>query len=167
MRGEIKYFGYGANRSAPMMEAIIGRRPAGFEAILPGYELCVQTWGQMPRKVRKNLLEQNWGPEFRTYAARAADDKAKRVAGVVWSITGQERALLANWELDELWYDPVNVSVVDGRGRVVERVDTQIIDDPALAVVNGKRYRVFLNDRAKHLAVARRVGAAYLKEQRE
>ena len=71
MENEILYFGYGANRDANMLKAIIGRKPSGFPVKLEGFELCVQTWEEIPQNVRRNL-EKSWNPDFRTFCIRSA-----------------------------------------------------------------------------------------------
>ncbi len=57
---DIIYFGYGANRSADMMKAIIGRKPEGVPAMLIDYELCIQRWGEIPDKVKMILAKCGW-----------------------------------------------------------------------------------------------------------
>lgn len=158
-RKNILYFGYGANRDGDMMEAIIGRKPDGYPAIAVDYELCVQTWEEIPQKVR-NIIGGYWGPDFRTYCVRPA--KGKTVYGMVWFITKKERELVGNWELEKLWYEPIT-TVVTSEDGVEESAETQMINNLKIRrVVNGKHYPAFLNARNKMLTAAKKDQGRYL-----
>src|SRR3989344_519487 len=97
MGDELVYFGYGANRSGAMMHAITGRLPLAASARLDGYELCIQTWDEIPPDVRGTLTERGWSDMFRAYCIRKADGKS--VSGTAWNLTQQERDLVSEWDM--------------------------------------------------------------------
>jgi len=156
-----KYFGYGANRSQDMMTAIIGRRPNGDVATLYDHELCIQTWDEISPEVREKLV--HWDQNFRTYCIRPA--KGKKVKGVVWFLTDEERELVENWELISRWYKGITVDVETPDGKYI-KVETEMIDDPSIRqVVDGERYQIFLNKEEKMLEVAEKVREEFLEEK--
>lgn len=155
----ILYFGYGANRDGDMMEAIIGRKPDGYPAILENYELCVQVWEEIPEKVRK-IISGYWGLDFRTYCIRQA--KGKAVYGMVWFITKKERELVGNWELERFWYEPVTVEVT-GKDGIEKSVQSQAINSLKIKrAVDGEHYPIFLNNKKKMFAAAKSERDGYL-----
>jgi hypothetical protein len=159
MEAKIKYFGYGANRSSEMMEAIIGRRPEGYPAELRGYELCIQKWEEIPEQVRETLSN-NWEPGFGAYCIRPKE--GSQVTGQIWLLTEAERELVNNWEF---WYEQIEVQVEGQDGRI-SGVETEMIDDPKISqVVEGENYPTFLNKKEGMLEVATRVREGYLKER--
>lgn len=156
---EVLYFGYGANRSADMMKAIIGRKPQGFHAVLRGYELCVQRWEDVPENVRE-ILSHHWTPDFRSYCIRPGKGE---VLGNVWSLTELERELFDEWKIYDLWYQPINVHVKRYDGKEVE-VESDMVDNPNLQIVNDLHYRTFLNDKRKMLEVAVQTREEFLRK---
>jgi hypothetical protein len=159
MEAKVKYFGYGANRSSEMMEAIIGRKPEGYSAKLRGYELCVQEWEEIPEETRE-ILSNNWGSDFRTYCIRPKEGSL--VTGQIWLLTEAERELVNNWEF---WYEPIEVQV-EGREGTISGIETEMINDPKISqVVEGENYPTFLNKKERMLEVATRVREGYLKEK--
>lgn len=152
MERYIKYFGYGANRDPEMMAAIIGRRPRGILGTLPNYELRIQTWPEIPQRVRKLLV--NWDERFRTYCIKPK--KEAGVAGVMWHITRKERKLIDHWEINGLWYESANVVVLQADGKAI-RAETEVMGRlPARLRTDGLKYRTFLNPKNKMLEAARR-----------
>lgn len=164
MANRVAYFAYGANRNPEMIEAVIGRLPKGEPARLRGFELCVQTWPEIPEPVR-NILSPDWGPDFRAYRIRPAEDKSVR--GMIWYITPNELNLIKNWEIDGLWTEPARVSAdFVGRNHVERGVITSIIHDPSIKIsLKGERYDPFLNEKDKMLQAARRSREIYLRER--
>lgn len=147
------YFGYGANQTPEMMEAIIGREPAGQPAVLPGYELVIQQPGQIPAQVREVLLK-SWSVEevanFKTYAVRPAD--GTEVYGTLWEITQQERRHVDRWEMNNgLWYQKISVAVFAGGADT--QASTEMINNPALRRATPAD-PVFLNNKPRLLEVA-------------
>ena len=156
---ELLYFGYGANRSYEMMDAIIGRRPSGYYAELQGYELCVQLWGEIPERAREMLGERGWDPTFRAYCIRQASERI--VSGMLWSLTSGERELVSEWAMYGLWYETVTVPVTK-RGQIIE-AETEVINDPwIMQVVAGISYPEFLNKRKDMLRTSNMVRESYL-----
>lgn len=148
---QITYFGYGANSSLGMMEGIIGRKPSGFPATLEGYELYIQSWEEIPEKVREDL-EKYWDSDFKTYCIRRA--VGKKVSGTAWLITPEERQLVSNWEF---WYEPISAEVRDAQGQTTS-AETEVVNDQTIGeIVNGERYPVFLNSKEQMVDVAEKI----------
>lgn len=146
---EVRYFGYGANRSAEMMEAIIGRRPKGFPAKLSGFQLCIQTFGDLPSSVQFQLSPK-WGEGFKSYVARPSGDNLSTILGIIWTITPEERKRIDKWELAGPWYKIICLTV----GSV--QTEIQVVEGlPIAKVANGLRYKTFLNEKEKMFEVAR------------
>ena len=155
MLTKVQYFGYGANRTPEMMEAILGRVPKGYPATLSGFELCIQSWEEMPEQVKK-LLQPSWNSKFRTYFVRPVNRSTAIVKGKVWVITKQERQIIDNWELTGQWYKVYAMQFHKSEDQVTQ-IEIQVMDTPAATkVVNGKLYKNFLNSKEKMLRVARR-----------
>lgn len=151
---QINYFGYGANSDVLMVGAIIGRIPRGYWSMLPDYELCIQTWEEIPEAARDVLQKCGWGSGFRSYSIRRKAGAS--VWGKIWELTKKEWQLVANWEMHGIWYEPVTVRVAI-EGNRAEEARTEIVDDPAIKkVVNGSNYQKFLNSRNRMFAVATR-----------
>lgn len=151
MEAKILYFGYGANKSADMVNAIIGRTPDGFPFTLDGYELCVQSWKHIPPKARA-ILAGPWDEKFRSYSIRKAENNA--VSGMVWLITKKERAHVRNWELIGKWYQEKRLRVVNAQGKV-HVIITEIIEDQGIPKAHDNlNYPAFLNSKKKMLEVA-------------
>lgn len=158
------YFGYGANVSPEMMEAIIGRLPAGQPAKLHDFELVIQQGAQIKEAVRQTLGRGRSTEEvdsFRTYAIRPQAGAV--VEGIAWQITPSEREFIDYWEInDGRWYQKIEVKVdVDGEAAAAT---TEMIDDPSLALASTLEpsLPVFLNAKDRMLAVARLVHDDYL-----
>ncbi|HLD05694.1 MAG TPA: gamma-glutamylcyclotransferase family protein [Candidatus Nanoarchaeia archaeon] len=135
MTSTVRYFGYGANKTPEMMEAMVGRVPMGVPAVLEDFELCIQEWLEIPSNVREILFRCGWDPSFKTYCARRA--KGKKVNGMLWVLTPEEHALVGNWEMHGQWFEPLRVVVKDEQGTAFD-VLTEIMQGhsmtPALEV---------------------------------
>ncbi|MBI2326808.1 gamma-glutamylcyclotransferase [Candidatus Curtissbacteria bacterium] len=164
MANTVEYFAYGVNCVSEMMEALLGRIPKSYAARLNGYELCIQTWDEIPEPVR-NILSADWGPDFRAYRIRPAEDKSVR--GIVWQLSPEELALVKNWEMDGLWTETAEVIVhVNGQPDPVTGVETSVVTDPNIKIrFKGERYIIYLNDKDKMLQAARRSREIYLREK--
>ncbi len=152
----IYYFGYGANRDADMMHAMIGRRPEGKPAKLRNFELCVQHWHEVEEKVKKALTTCKWDSAFRTYCARLNVGKATE--GTLWLITKDEHRHVGNWEMHGHWYKPVKI-FLESEGKIVEAV-TEIINDKTLrsaAEIYGEKHPIYLNDKKQMFDAAKAV----------
>jgi hypothetical protein len=168
MSNMLTYFGYGANQSPEMMEAMVGRVPEGEPARLHDHELAIQQPHEISEVVRGILAayrtEQEVA-EFETYVIR------RRQGGVViamaWQLTPLERELVDNWEMnDGLWYQKTDVSVETARGLVA--ATTEIMDDPTFTAAVDLRpdLPVFLNNKDRLLEVAEIVREEYLAQKR-
>jgi hypothetical protein len=74
--------------------------------------------------------------------------KGSEVAGRVYELTSQERALIAEWEMIEFgWYKEMNMTAVLEDGTSVS-VNTEGLSDGASIdrVINGIDYPTYLND---------------------
>jgi hypothetical protein len=132
----INYFGYGANSTPEMMEAIIGRAPQGKPAVLSGYELCIQVWSEVPESA-KVRLSKGWGPDFQTYCIRPKDKS--NVTGTLWQITDDERWMVSQWEY---WYEKISVEVEADDKKLL--AETEMVNDPAIKrVVHETNYNPF------------------------
>jgi hypothetical protein len=154
----ILYFGYGANASGEMMEAIIGRKPKGFTAQLKDYELWIQLWQEIPSNVR-NILGIDWNSDFKTYCI--SPQRGGLVNGRVWLLTPKERRLVSNWEF---WYQPIKAQARMQGGKL-KTVETEMIRKRASEgkKMNGERYKLFLNSTKRMLEVAKKERIALLK----
>ncbi len=164
MVDEVQYFGYGANRDPEMIKAIIGRLPIGYPAKFYGFELCVQTWKEMPQNVR-DILTSSWDPSFRTYCARATNNSSLYIKGTVWELTREERRIIDSWELTGIWYK-MYVMQYQKTSNHLTQVEIQVINDPGIKQVKiGHRYKTFLNNKEKMLQVAHKNRKWFYKHQ--
>lgn len=155
MNYTVYYFGYGANRNADMMRAIVGRKPKGYAAVFDGYELCIQSWGDIPKRVQ-NQLAPVWGPGFKSYVARPCREKS--IKGTVWLLTKEERVLVDEWELTNYWYTPVVVSYGISNNEIAQVEIQIVIDGQSISqIADGKKYKTFLNSKQQMLTVAQKV----------
>src|SRR5258705_13879559 len=102
----IYFFGYGADKDASMIEAIVGRKPKGEKATISGFELCVQSLSDVPFPAQK-IIKRSWTEDdhFKSYVIRPAKRMDSVVTGTMWELTPLERKLVDNWEITGLWYD--------------------------------------------------------------
>lgn len=90
-----------------MMSAIFGRKKILHEeAILRGYELCIQTAKDITNKILptclfpaspREILTKKRGPEFELYTIRP--NPKKNLPGVIWYVSEEEYEYLRNYEL--------------------------------------------------------------------
>lgn len=103
----INFFSYVKGDDEEIMAAIFGRNKIRHEnAILQGYELCIQTAKDITDKIlpsctlsqspREILIEKR-GPEFELYTIRPNPKKSTR--GVIWYVSNREYELLREYEL--------------------------------------------------------------------
>ena len=146
----INYFGYGANSTPEMMEAIIGRVPKGQQAVLNEYGLFLLNWDEISEKVKK-ILSKNWGSDFKTYCIRPKQNS--KVVGTIWEITPREREIITKWEF---WYEKIIVKVKLNNRYIPAQ--TEMIDNDLMGKnVNGVNYNPYVVDKEEILDVARRV----------
>ncbi|MBS3168639.1 gamma-glutamylcyclotransferase [Candidatus Woesearchaeota archaeon] len=153
---KILYFGYGANKNIDMIEAIIGRKPKGTPAKLKDYELCIQVWNEIPRKIKSILFECGWDDKFQTYCIRSK--KGKEVWGTLWELTQAERDLIGHWEMHGIWFKPINVEVETFDGKNFQ-AETEIINDQTIKkIVKGDTdYNPFPVEKQKILEIATKI----------
>ncbi len=156
----IHYFGFGVNCSGEVLCELLGRNPKGFDAVLLDYELCVQKWSELPRRVQK-IVEKVWAPTLRSYFIRPR--RGKKVEGRVWLVTKEERKLIEEWEF---WHTPVHATV-DKKGGGKIRAETEMLRNYKIGtVVDGTKYPLFLNGKSNHIRVARHVRGLYLRTRK-
>ena len=168
----INYFGYGANADPAMMEAITGRSDlVGKPAVLTDHRLVIQRLDQVPTKPRE-ILEEAWGPDFRTYVA--VPERGSRINGVVWKINEKSRKLIRNWELveeevgqDLAWRKEAHLtSVALPLGVSVYGIVTEVLGEEQAfdesAAIDGTNYPLFLMPREDVLRAATLEREAYL-----
>lgn len=156
----IYFFGYGADKDADMMKAIVGRVPKGEKATVSGFELCIQSLADIPYAAQK-FVKQSWNHSFLSYAMRPAKDMESVVTGTMWELTPLERKLIDNWELTGLWYD---VFFIAKSAPHPVNIELQIIQNqPIRSIENGKHYKTFLNSKEKMLETANKLRIEYLK----
>lgn len=149
----VYYFGYGANRDPAMMQAIIGRIPEKHEAKLFGFELGIQSWSDIPEKVRQRLAP-GWDETFRSYVVRPTQNASDYVKGVIWKLTRHERSLLDAWELTGDWYTPQVTQYETAQGHAVQMEVQAVVDQPISTLLKAKRYKNFINSKEKMLKIA-------------
>ncbi len=158
----IEFFGYGTDRDPEMMKTIIGRLPKGYPATIEGFELCVQSWDEIPEEARK-ILSPPWDNNFKSYVLRPTLKQNKRVRGTVWLITPQERKLIDNWELVGKWYH-VFVLRINTHDNLPKQIEIQVIYDQNIKkVVHGEYYRNYIASKSKILDLAEKARSDYLK----
>lgn len=159
MSDTIQYFGYGANRDPEMMRAIVGRVPEGKFATVSGFELCVQNWDCIP-EAAQHMLSGSWDETFRSYVLRpTTNSSTKKVRGMIWKLTPEERRLVDNWELTGQWYHVFRLQS-DETNLEIQVVENQ----PVSHVVRFPIYKTFLNDKKKMLRVAEKARKWYLEQ---
>ncbi len=153
---EVRYFGYGANRDPEMMEAILGRVPEGFPGEISGFQLCIQTWKEIPDRVKK-VLAPAWGEDFQTYCVRPTAGTS-RVHGVVWRLSRAERKFLDAWELTYLnWYKVFLLQYQISNNFHIQTEIPFMADSFVNRCIKGERYKTFLMGKKKILEVANNV----------
>lgn len=173
----ILYGAYGANRDPEMLKAITGNASlVGRLATFKDVELCVQRFDQIPDVVAptapvplspKAIMVDAWGEEadFETYVIRPV--KGGQVAGRVYELTEQERALIAEWEMIEFgWYKELDMTAVLEDGTEIT-VNTEGLSDDASVdrVVDGMDYPTYLNDPTDMFKVAEQAREDFLARQ--
>ncbi len=157
IKNTLNYFSYGASRSTEMIKAIIGRKPKGFDYELKGFELCLQTWSAIPKRVQL-ILKPSWGKDFKSYFIRRNHEKS--VWGKVWIISTKEYKLIGNWELHNIWYKPIKMKKKI-KGRIIT-IHTEIINDrKSKPVKDPKNYPSFPVSKKKIVSVAKKVRKEY------
>jgi hypothetical protein len=145
-----------------MIKAIIGRLPEGYPATLQGFELCIQTWAEIPDKA-KEILSPPWSKDFKAYFLRPTLKPFKKVKGTVWLISREERKLIDNWELNGIWYQVYLLKFLKPANNI-SQIEIQVINKPKIEkIINGFLYRNFLNNKERMLQVAERVRKNFLK----
>ncbi len=145
----LQYFGYGAMEDPRVIEAVIGRKPNSVNAVLPGFELCVQRIDQVPDTVHPDapaplspraILQQSWPDTFESYTIR--ENERGNVRGKVWLLLHpEERDRLADWELIEFgWFRDIQTLVrIDG-GKMDVITEGLAADQEIDRVVDGLEY---------------------------
>jgi hypothetical protein len=176
MEKKILYFGYGANRDPKMMEWITGNKSlVGRPGVLREYSLCIQRLDQVPDTLvpsapvpisPRKILEGNWPQTFTSYIIKK--DSEGEVAGTIWELTEEERALVADWELIEFgWYKYINARAETEDGQQVS-VQTEGLRDVQEVdrIVDGRNYETWLNPPEDFERIAARSRLEYFERQK-
>ncbi|MEK6951491.1 MAG: hypothetical protein AABX29_00595 [Nanoarchaeota archaeon] len=163
------YFGYGQNSSREMMAAITQRSMndiVSWEAVLEGYELCVQDFAHVPPRSQE-LLRKSWGDiadSLRFYVIRPKEGGI--VKGRVSLLTEQGYDLVKNQELIAFgWRGEVDGEVLTPGNRDKIAVKTEVlgVDQKITSVVDEENYSPFLNHKETTLRVAKETSDYYLE----
>lgn len=103
----VKFFSYVVKEKTEGLKALFGRKNLLYEdAVLQGYELCVQTPKDLSNMVPKNsplnvspqkIIRRNFGENYELYAIRKHPKKT--VPGKIWYISPEEFEYLREWEM--------------------------------------------------------------------
>lgn len=106
-RNLIKFFSYVVKEKMEGLKALFGRKKLLYEdAVLQGYELCIQTPKDLSDVVPKNsplnmspreIIRKNFGENYELYTVRA--NPKKTVPGKIWYISPEEFEYLREWEM--------------------------------------------------------------------
>lgn len=105
----VKYFSYVVNENIEMLQALFGRKNLLYEdAILQGYELCIQTVNDVSNKIPsssplkkspREIMKDFFGANYELYVIRA--NSQKKVSGKIWYVSPEEYEYLREWEMIE------------------------------------------------------------------
>lgn len=168
MTNKVLYFGYGANRDARMIAAILGKpveQLVGRPAVLQDYQLGVQGLNQIPDTVMPNapepisprqILKNVWGDGFESYVIEYRP--GSKVSGTIWELTPEERERVRDWELlDYGWYEDCEGKAITADGDEIDVVTERIREDQVLGrEVDGMNYETWLADPERFEAIAKR-----------
>lgn len=136
-----------------------------WEAVLEGYELCVQDFADVPSRSQE-ILRKSWGDKADTlkfYVIRPKEGGV--VKGRVSLLTEQGYDLVRNQELVEFgWRDEVDGEVLSsGKGEKIP-IKTEVlgVGQEVTSVVNGMNSSPFLNDKETTLKIAEKTRDDYL-----
>lgn len=106
-KNSVKFFSYVVKEKVEGLRALFGRKKLLYEdAVLQGYELCIQTPKDLSDVVPKNspsnmspreIIKKNFGENYELYAIRAHPNKT--VPGKIWYISPEEFEYLREWEM--------------------------------------------------------------------
>jgi len=125
----VKFFSYVKGDNEEMMSAIFGRKNIFHqEAMLQGYELCIQTAKDVIDKVLstcpyslspRKILTKNRGPNFELYTIRPNPEK--NLKGEVWYVSAKEYEYLRNYELIECGMsEDIEANAITDKGDVIK-----------------------------------------------
>ena len=105
----IKFFSYVVNENIEMLQALFGRKNLLYEeAVLQGYELCIQKVGNLSNKIERlspikksprEIMVDFFGSDYELYVIRA--NEKKTVPGKIWYVSKEEYEYLREWEMIE------------------------------------------------------------------
>ncbi len=151
-KGELM-FGCATLAQPEYLEALLGAVPEHFEAILSGYEICIQNYEHIPQPVRK-VLDNSWPPgEFKTYFARKSHDPKAKIEGKALVLDHTSMEVLDDWEFEGLWYNKTPVKIV-ADGKEHDAVMYNI--ENAIGEAAPGKCEPYLVDKEKFLSLARK-----------
>ncbi len=167
---KILYFGYGANRTLEMMQAITGKKKLkGYPGVLKGYKLYIQKLAQIPTTVvpafpkpesLQEIIRKHWGENFQAYVIKPGKGE---VSGTIWEIDKKDRQFIKVWERVGPWYREIRAKASTDTGTV--NVATEALKQ-GLKVdkeVDGLDYPPFLVSKELYIKMAEHARNQYLK----
>lgn len=173
MTKKVLYFGYGANRDARMIAAILGKpaeQLAGRPAVLQDYQLGIQGLDQIPDTIMINapepisprqILRNVWGDGFESYVIEYRP--GSKVTGTIWELTPEERERVRDWELlDYGWYEDCEGKAIAEDGSEIDVITEKTRNNQVLGrEVDGMDYETWLAEPEKFESIAERVRQEY------
>ena len=172
----VKFFSYVVNENIEMLRALFGRKNLLYEdAVLPGYELCIQTVKDVSNKIvrgsplkmsPRQIMEDFFGADYELYVIRP--NPRKTVIGKIWYVSRDEYEYLREWEMIEygMSEDIVAKATNDkGDSFLVSTYGLLKNADNISKVISGD-YRRHEAPSKKKLARIRRVRLEYQKRMR-
>lgn len=110
-------FGYGSDTNGDILKVLSHRRPEYLgDAILHGYEQRIQYLDEVTNPKVHDILQRNWGNDFRSYVIVKNDGVSVR--GRLFKIRIDDRHVLDQWELVDLgWCQKIFVDVTLFNGK--------------------------------------------------
>lgn len=102
------YFGYG-ERTPEAIQDILGHYTECEPAILPRYQLGVQSSADIPSNVRDILAVNRTEDEMASFRAYAAiPNEGSHIIGMVAQVDKDDLDVLDNWDIEGLWFTRFN-----------------------------------------------------------
>jgi hypothetical protein len=114
-------FTFGTLHEDDVVEALLGRVPHNFYAILPDYAIYRAGFSQLSAKTKEFILSKGYDPQTFSFLYLKADDSPTAlVKGRAYYLEPEDELVLDQWEGYPDWYDKLPVSIQDSSGRNCE-----------------------------------------------
>lgn len=163
----VKFFSYVVKEKVSGLQALFGRKKLLYEdAILQGYELCVQTPKDLTDQVAegapmglspREMIRKNFGETYEVYTIRP--NPHAYVPGKIWYISPEEFSYLREWEMiDYGMSEDIEATAITGDGDRVNVKTYGLVKEPErITKVVDSRYLREEIPTKKKLAHKRRV----------